>query len=40
MIGLVALPDSATRGVIAGPIAAEIARAYPRFVIQAFPDAA
>jgi glutaconate CoA-transferase, subunit B len=35
-----ALPDSATRAVIRGPIAAEIGRAYPRFVSQVFPNAA
>ena len=39
-VGTTALPDSATRAVIAGPIAAEIAKAYPRFVAQVFPDAA
>jgi len=33
-------PDSATRSVIRGPIAAEIAKAYPRFVSQVFPAAA
>jgi hypothetical protein len=33
------LPDSATRTVALGSIAAEIANAYSRFVIQVFPDA-
>jgi hypothetical protein len=31
------LPDSATRAVMVGPIAAGIARAYPRFVAPIFP---
>jgi glutaconate CoA-transferase subunit B len=35
-----ALPDSAMRAVICGPIAGEIGKAYPRFVSQVFPDAA
>ncbi len=35
-----ALPDTATRTLIGGPIASEIAKAYPRFVKQVFPDAA
>jgi hypothetical protein len=35
-----ALPDSATRALIGGSIASEIAKAYPRFVKQVFPDAA
>ena len=39
-VGTTALPDSATRAVIAGPIAAGIANAYPRFVAQVFPNAA
>jgi glutaconate CoA-transferase subunit B len=39
-VGTTALPDSATRAVIAGSIAAEIAKAYPRFVAQVFPTAA
>ena len=33
-------PDAATLALIRGPIAAEIGKAYPRFVKQVFPDAA
>jgi hypothetical protein len=32
-------PDSATRTVMRGPIAAGIAKAYPRFVVQVLPAA-
>jgi glutaconate CoA-transferase, subunit B len=35
-----AVPDAATLAAIRGPIAREIAEAYPRFVAQVFPDAA
>ncbi|MBS0518095.1 MAG: CoA synthetase [Proteobacteria bacterium] len=35
-----ALPDAAALEAIRGPIAREIAEAYPRFVAQVFPDAA
>jgi glutaconate CoA-transferase subunit B len=34
------LPDAATLALIRGPIAHQIAEAYPRFVKQVFPDAA
>jgi glutaconate CoA-transferase subunit B len=34
------LPDEATLGAIRGPVARQIAEAYPRFVKQVFPDAA
>jgi glutaconate CoA-transferase, subunit B len=35
-----ALPDANALALIRGPIAAEIGKAYPRFVKQVFPDAA
>ncbi len=39
-VGTTALPDAATLATIRGPIARQIAEAYPRFVAQVFPDAA
>jgi glutaconate CoA-transferase subunit B len=34
------LPDAETLGTIRGPVARQIAEAYPRFVKQVFPEAA
>ena len=39
-VGPTAEPDSETLALIRGPIARQIADAYPRFVQQVFPDAA
>lgn len=39
-VATTALPDAAALAAIRGPIARQIAEAYPRFVKQVFPDAA
>jgi glutaconate CoA-transferase subunit B len=39
-IATTALPDAAALSAIRGPVAQQIAEAYPRFVKQVFPDAA
>ena len=39
-VAATALPDAAALAAIRGPIARQIAEAYPRFVKQVFPDAA